>query len=136
MELIVGSSIGTYNGINVVVDMELNKQYIAQPRRQEWVTVIECMSTAGASIPPYIIFKGENLVSSWVPLPPPPGWTFTSNASGWTNNFHRIQWIQHFDIHTKPILDSPEDYRLLLCDEHDRHISATVAAYCLQNHII
>ena len=134
--LTVGSSIGTFNGINVVVDIELNKQYIAQPGRQEWVTVIECRSAAGTSIPPYVIFKGQNLVSSWVPLPPPPGWTFTTNATGWTNNFHGTQWIQHFNNHTKPLLDSPDDYRLLLCDGHDSHISAAVAAYCLQNRIV
>jgi hypothetical protein len=110
--------------------------YIAQPGRQEWVTVIECISASGASIPPYVIFKGENLISSWIPNPPPTGWTFTTNSSGWTNNFHKSQWIEHFDLHTRIVLDSPDDYRLLLCDGHESHVSAAVVTYCLCNQIV
>src|SRR5437762_4450916 len=97
---------------------------MAQPGRQEWVTVIECISASSKVIPPYVIFKGEHLVSSWVPLMLPSGWTFTTNTSGWTNNFHGIQWIHHFDKHTLPYLDSPQEYRLLLCDGHNSHVSA------------
>jgi len=69
-------------------------------------------------------------------MPPPPGWTFTTNSSGWTNNFHGIKWIIHFDTKTKSLLDSPSDYRLLLCDGHDSHVSAEIVAYCLRNRII
>jgi hypothetical protein len=39
--LIVGCSIGTIQGGNVVVDDSLSTAYEAQPGRQEWVTVIE-----------------------------------------------------------------------------------------------
>ena len=136
MELIEGSSIGVCNGINVVVDIEQKQTYMAQPGRQEWVTVIECISASGNAIPPYVIFKGEHLVSTWLPRPLPSGWTFTTNTSGWTNNFHGNQYICHFDKHTKARLDSPEEYRLLLCDGHDSHISAELCAYCLQNRIV
>jgi hypothetical protein len=135
-KLIVGSSIGACNGTNVVIDIDMNQSYMAQPGRQEWVTVIECISASGASIPPYVIFKGEHLVSTWVPNPPPPGWTFTTNTSGWTNNFHGVHWIHHFDKHMKSLLNSPDDYCLLLCDGHDSHVSAAVATYCLRNHIV
>jgi DDE superfamily endonuclease len=47
-----------------------------------------------------------------------------------------MQWIRHFDKHTKSRLNSPEEYRLLLCDGHDSHISAELCAYCLQNRIV
>jgi hypothetical protein len=120
----------------VVIDTELKQSYLAQPGRQEWVTVIECISASGVSIPPYIIFKGENLVSTWIPPSPPPGWTFTTNASGWTNNFHGMNWIKHFDLHTKTRLSSSDEYRLLLCDGHDSHVSAALSAYCLQHRIV
>jgi len=120
----------------VVIDTELKQSYLAQPGRQEWVTVIECISASGISIPLYIIFKGENLVSTWIPPSPPPGWTFTTNTSGWTNNFHGMNWIKHFDLHTKTRLSSSDEYRLFLCDGHDSHVSAALSAYCLQHRIV
>jgi hypothetical protein len=47
-----------------------------------------------------------------------------------------MQWIRHFNKHTSSRLSSSDDYRLLLCDGHDSHISAELGAYCLQNHIV
>jgi len=135
MKLIAGSSIGTCRATHVVVDTTLDRAYAAQPGRQEWVTVIECISAQGSRIEPYVIFKGENLVSNWLPNVLPPGWMFTTNAKGWTNNFHGLQWIHHFDARTRFHLQSPNEYRLLLCDGHDSHISADFVGYCIQNRI-
>ena len=74
-------------------------------------------------------------MSNWFPKTIPKGWQWAANASGWTNNFHGLKWIKHFDSATRPQLQSPEDYRLLLCDGHDSHISADFVAYCIHNHI-
>ena len=78
---------------NVVVDVSISEAYEAQPGRQEWVTVIECISATGEKIPPYVIFKGKNLMTSWFLKIKklPKGWKFAANASGWTNNFHGVE---------------------------------------------
>lgn len=136
MKLIIGSSIGTCQGTNVVIDTSVKQAYTAQPGRQEWVTVIECISATGTKISPYVIFKGKNVVSSWLPKDPPAGWMFAANASGWTNNLHGMHWIQHFNNQTAPLLSSPDDYRLLLCDGHDSHVSAALVGYTIQKRII
>jgi len=133
--LIIGCSIGTAQTSNVVIDTSVSKAYEAQPGRQEWITVIECISAAGEKIPPYVIFKGENLMSSWFPKILPKGWKFSANATGWTNNFHGVEWIKHFDSATRSQLQSPDDYRLLVCDGHDSHISTDFVAYCIHNRI-
>jgi len=135
MLISLGTSIGTCQGVHVVVDKELNSVYTAQPGRQEWVTVIECISATGQKIPPYVIFKGEHLMTHWTSTSPPPGWMFAVNHNGWTNNLHGLKWLYHFDQHTKLSLDTPDEYRLLLCDGHDSHISAAFVGYCLQNRI-
>ena len=36
-----------------------------QPGNREWVTVIQGISAAGWAIPPFIIFAGKVLISSW-----------------------------------------------------------------------
>src|SRR5579859_6730334 len=135
MRLIIGTSIGTCNSTNVVIDTSLNHTYVAQLGRQEWVTVIECVSATGRRIEPYVIFKGANLVSSWLPKELPPGWMFTTNAKGWTNNYHSLQWLHYFDAQTRLHLQSLDKYHLLLCDGHDSYISVDFVSYCIQHRI-
>ena len=74
-------------------------------------------------------------MSSWFPKQLPKGWKFAANTTGWTNNFHGLKWIEHFDNATKSQLQSPYDYRLLVCDGHDSHISADFVAYCIHHRI-
>jgi hypothetical protein len=133
--LILGASIGTAQTSNVVVDTSVSNAYEAQPGRQEWLTVIECVSAAGEKITPYIIFKGQNLMSSWLPKPMPEGWMWAANTSGWTNNFHGMKWIEHFESVTRKQLQSPDEYRLLLCNGHDSHVSADFVSFCIQHRI-
>ena len=133
--LILGSSIGIANGAQVVVDSSISTAYEAQPGWQEWVTAIECISATEDKIPPLIIFKGTNLLSTWLPYPLPPGWMFSFNESGWTSNYHGVGWIKHFDARTRGNLTSLNEYRLLICNGHDSHISADMVNYCIQNHI-
>jgi hypothetical protein len=85
----------------LVIDVTVCDAYEAQPGRQEWVTVIECISATGEKIPPYIIFKGQNLMSNWLPKLMPKGWMFTANASVWTNNYHGMKWMRHFESATR-----------------------------------
>jgi DDE superfamily endonuclease len=60
---------------------------------------------------------------------------FTTNAKGWTNNFYGMQWIQHFNARMRLHLQDPDEYRLLLCDGHNSHISAAFVGYYIQNRI-
>jgi hypothetical protein len=112
----------------------MDSAYAAQPGHQEWVTIIECISATGQKIPLYVIFKGESLMTHWTSILPLKGWMFAVNHKGWMNNLHGMALLYHFDQHTKLSFESPDDeYRLLLCDGHDSHISAAFVGYCLQN---
>ena len=74
--LIIGFGIRESQSSYVVVDSTLCQKYQAEPGKQEWITVIECISVDGSSIPPIVIFKGENLMTSWMPQPAPKVDTF------------------------------------------------------------
>ena len=63
------------------------------------------------------------------------GWMFAANASGQTNNFHGMEWIKHFESVTQKQLQSPDNYRLLLCDGHDSYVSADFVSFCIHNRI-
>ena len=62
-----GFSIGTIKAGHVIIDSKAPNQFQAQPGRQEWVTVVECICADGTSIPPYVIFKGKDLNIKWIP---------------------------------------------------------------------
>ena len=58
-----GNSMGTIGRSYVIVDSMKRTHYQAQPRRQEWVTAVECICADGSSILSLIIFKDEYLIS-------------------------------------------------------------------------
>ena len=98
-----GSSMGTIEEGYIVVDKESQmKRYKAEPGRQEWITVLECICADGTSIAPMIIFKGKNVNSGWIPENVPDNWKFAANTKGWTNNSFAVQWLQQdFELETK-----------------------------------
>jgi hypothetical protein len=56
-----GCGLGKGKARRVVVDTTIKHNYQAEPGRQEWGTVMECICVDGDWIPPLIIFKGENV---------------------------------------------------------------------------
>src|SRR5436853_7853626 len=60
-----GFSIGSIKATRVVIDKTKNIRYSAIPGRQEWVSVIECISMNGTALPPMVNFKGKTLSGRW-----------------------------------------------------------------------
>ena len=120
----------------VVVNKESKTQYQAQPGRQEWASVVKCISADGSSIAPFIILKGEKVTSSWIPTAALDlHWHFSASQKGWTANALGLDWlVRVFDPLTRPPADLNRS-RLLICDGHDSHISAKFVAHCIENNI-
>jgi len=62
-----GFSIGTMESTRVIVDSTLRTKYQAHSGGQEWISVIECICADRTTIEPLVIFKGQNVLQSWVP---------------------------------------------------------------------
>jgi hypothetical protein len=58
-----GFSIGSSRRSVVLLDQLNQRREKKQPGRQEWITSLECVNAAGVTLPPCLIFKGENLNS-------------------------------------------------------------------------
>ena len=54
--------------------------------------------------------------------------------NGWTDNETGLDWIKHFDKHTKGRTKGV--YRMLIIDGHESHLSAEFDEYCRHNKII
>jgi hypothetical protein len=109
------------------------KQKKLQPGDREWVTLVQGVAATGRIIPPFFIFAGKVLISSWF-TGLPRNWVITVSPTGWTNNDVALAWLKHFDAYTKAT--SAGAYRLLIIDGHKSHCSIEFQDYCKENKII
>ena len=89
-----GFGVGKKRATRVIVDVSLKEAYQAEPGRQEWVTVMECVCADGTFIPSLIIFKGANLCKDWIVANVPDDWHLSCNTKGWTSNEHGMKWMK------------------------------------------
>lgn len=69
------------------MDTKRGKPHLLQPGNREWVTTIECIYSAGWSVPTCIIFKGKIHLQGWYEdLDLPADWRLEVSANGWTTD--------------------------------------------------
>jgi hypothetical protein len=106
-----------------------------QPGNREWVTVIQGINAMGGAIPPFIIFGGKHHLSAWYKEESlPSDWVISVSDNGWTNNELGLEWLKHFDSHTKR--RTVGSRRLLIIDGHESHDSLQFQNYCKENKIV
>ncbi len=78
-----GFSIGSSASTRVIIDTQTSgTQYSAHLGRQEWVSVLECISADGNTIPPLMIFKGTGINTRNIADEVPDGWKVSSSPKG------------------------------------------------------
>ncbi len=131
-----GFMMGMISTTTVVTSSERRgRPTLAQPGNREWVSVIQGINSQGWAIPPFIIVAGQNHLTNWYEDSTlPPDWVIAITHNGWTTNEKGVEWIQHFDKHTKA--RSCGVYRLLILDGHESHHSTEFELFCKEHNII
>jgi hypothetical protein len=57
-----------------------------QPGDRNWVTLVQGVRARGKRIPPFIIFAGKVLISTWFELGIPRNWIILVSPNGWTSS--------------------------------------------------
>jgi hypothetical protein len=132
----IGFLMGVISTMLVVTGSERRgRRKTKQPGNRKWSTVIQGINALGWAIPPFIIVEGSYHLSSWYENSPlPKDWVIATSQNGWTTNELGLEWIKHFDKHTKA--RTAGVYRLLILDGHGSHHSTTFELYCKENNII
>jgi hypothetical protein len=105
-----------------------------QPGNREWVTAIAAINAAGWSVPPFIILAGQYHLSAWYEeVEIPRDWVIAVSDKGWTNNELGVEWLKHFNAHTKTRVVGAR--RLLVLDGHESHHSLEFQELCKENNI-
>ncbi|KAJ6437098.1 restless-like transposase [Purpureocillium lavendulum] len=102
---------------------------------REWVTVIQGVGALGFCVPPFIVVSGKYHLSTWYQDDAiSRDWRTATSPNGWTTNEIGLDWIRHFNEHTKP--RTLGAFRLLVLDGHESHLSVNFELYCKDNKII
>jgi hypothetical protein len=131
-----GFQMGIIGSMKVVTGSERRtRPTLTQPGDREWVTVIQSICAAGYATPPFIIYKGRVHISAWYEEADIPyDWKLSVSENGWTNNALGLEWLKHFDEHTKT--RQVGVYRLLILDGHESHLNQDFKDYCLVRKIL
>ncbi|KAJ8111257.1 hypothetical protein OPT61_g6105 [Boeremia exigua] len=101
-----------------------------QPGDREWVTVIAAINAAGWSVPLFLIFAGKYHLSAWYEEAEiPRDWAIAVSDNGWTNNELGVEWLKHFNAHTKARTVGARC--LLILNSHESHHSLKFQELCL-----
>jgi hypothetical protein len=86
-----------------------------------------CVSASGVTLPPCLIFKGQNLNSGWIPDETPAGWKFITSKKGWTSDLIGFEWLK---THFQPFVSRTSNLRhLLIIDGYSSHVTVRFIAY-------
>jgi hypothetical protein len=131
-----GFQMGVIGSMKVVTGTErCARPELVQPGDCEWVTVIQSICAAGYTTPPFIIYKGHVHISAWYKEAGiPHNWKLSVSDNGWTNNALGLEWLKHFNAHTKAC--QVGQYRLLILDGHESHLNQDFKDYCLEHKIL
>ena len=72
-----------------------------QPGNREWATAITCISADGFDAPPFILVQGQPPRQLIHPGRYAGFLGFKPTSNGWTDNETGLDWIKHFNKHTK-----------------------------------
>src|SRR5450432_3333418 len=127
---------GVISTAKVVTGAERSNRPVAvQPGNREWVTAIDCISSAGWSLPPVIIFEGKVHQSTWYTDTLPMDWTIAVSENGWTDDKLGLIWLQSiFEKHTAHRTNGV--YRLLILDGHGSHVTPEFDLFAKEHLII
>ncbi|KAL8366626.1 hypothetical protein RB595_010475 [Gaeumannomyces hyphopodioides] len=130
----IGFRVGVFQGSFVWCYTDIEAWIQSDPDHRNLVTIMETCSAAGATIPPFIIMAGICINEKHVCNSLEPGTTLTTSENGWTDDLIALDWLDHFLQHAKPA--SPNEYRLLLIDNHGSHLTLPFWEKCQAEKIV
>lgn len=117
-----------------LVGSEMQRAHRGAGSQRTLITVLECISADGWSLPPLIIFPGIDLRSNWV-CHEAPSLRFACSKKGYTNLAINLEWVQTvFEPSTRERANGQSLIRI--SDGFDRHESLEVLTFSFEHNII
>jgi hypothetical protein len=122
-------------GMVVTRSERIGRPKAIQPGNREWATAICSVAADGHIVPPFLCIAGRFHLAAWYSSGHiPSNWVVKTTQNGWTDHNTGLEWLQHFDQHTRA--RQKGRYRMLVLDGHESHINAEFNEYCKANNIV
>lgn len=105
---------------------------VTSAERGTLVTIAVAVSAIGNCVPPIFIFPRVNFREHFI-RNGPTGSIGSANPSGWMKSGDFLIFIKHFAQHTRCSKEKPV---LIVCDNHESHLSIDVIDFCKENGIV
>ncbi|XP_044714690.1 DDE superfamily endonuclease domain-containing protein [Hirsutella rhossiliensis] len=112
---------------------EIDTPILSDAHETVSVTAIEAISAAGSCIPSFVILPGVQIPARWVSNSLDDDTIISTSQKGYINDVIAIEWIRHFEKHTRPV--DPLQKRLLLMDSCDNHYTEEMVHFCFDHNI-
>jgi hypothetical protein len=107
--------------------------YIEAPENRQSLTILETISAAGLSIPPFLIIQGKLHMESWYHKNLQGEESIAVSDSGYTNSELALEYLKHFIMYTHSSATTAP--KLLLMDSRVSHTTPEFALLAHANHI-
>ncbi|KAJ8910668.1 hypothetical protein NQ315_011186 [Exocentrus adspersus] len=94
-------------------------------------TVLFCCSASGQKLPMLTVFKGKNIMETWMPGGPTDQTAFAASKKGWMDSIIFLNWFKKCFLPNIP-LERPV---LLIFDGHVSHISSELIQTAIENQV-
>jgi len=130
-----GFIIGMSSKAKVICRTGRRPPRVTQDGTREMLTVIECCCAALYVLPSFVIFKGAVHYMGWHTETSDPKAKFAYSPNSWTDDKLGLEWLHHFDKHTRDRQGGNGRPRLLILDGHCSHINLEFCQYAIDNNI-
>jgi hypothetical protein len=116
-----GFRVGIPSGQKVIVPRNITDLYTMSPENRVSITVIETVSSTGATIAPVLILPGKMHMESWYHQNLHGRERILLSDTGYTNDELAMIWLKHFIKETKS--DANSEWKIMILDSHTSHIT-------------
>jgi hypothetical protein len=123
----------------VIVSKYGKNPHITHSVNREWVTSTECVSMLGRKLASWTIFKGKVSQVGHKKMKglglDGSGYHICTSENGWTDNELGLAYLEkHFEPQSSQ--HQKGEYRILIVDGHDSHLTTDALRFCIEKKII
>jgi len=130
-----GFIIGISSKAKIICRTRRRPPRMTQDGIREMLTVIECCCAALYVLPSFVIFKGVVHYMGWHTETSNPEAKFAYSSNCWTDDKLGLEWLRHFDKHTRDQQGGNGHPHLLILDGYCSHINLEFCQYAIDNNI-
>ena len=125
-----GVLMGVASAAKVISKVKDKRRFKTQSGNRELIIIIECVNSQGWAISSTLVFKGKHQISTWWEQDLIDDIKIAVSPRGWIDSDLAIEWMNKVFHPSTEKATAEDEYRLLVLDGHDSHVSWQFVLAC------